>query len=174
MLDKKGDTIGVEENNQMLAVMRRSLRKISVIKQLQQEFPDMDVDENPEEDKKVEEEKNDKVGGLKKFKKVGTTIRLVSSLSANSGIEGPETREIRDRHKKTRRAALITENGGTDGSVDIKRKLEKVISEKKHSFVLHPHSSFRFYWDMISIIVLMVNVVTIPLGTFFKLLLILA
>ena len=63
----------------MLGVMRRSLRKISVIKQLQQEFPDMEVEEEPEADKKVEEEKNDKVSGLKKFKKVGTTIRLVSS-----------------------------------------------------------------------------------------------
>ena len=79
MLDKKGDTIETEEDNHMLGVMRRSLRKISVIKQLQQEFPDMEVEEEPEADKKVEEEKNDKVSGLKKFKKVGTTIRLVSS-----------------------------------------------------------------------------------------------
>ena len=80
------------------------------------------------------------------------------------GAEGPATREMRSEHNKSRRAALITETSEHNGSVDIKRKLEKVISEKTHTFVLHPHSSFRFYWDMISIVVLMINVVTIPLG----------
>ena len=37
--------------------------------------------------------------------------------------------------------------------------------KNSHMFVLHPHSSFRFYWDIVSIVILMVNVVTIPLGT---------
>ena len=39
ILDKKDELLGDDQNQDYLAIMRRATRKISTIKQLQQEFP---------------------------------------------------------------------------------------------------------------------------------------
>ena len=155
------------------SVIHRVSRKISTIKQLQQEFPDMEVNNDESE----EAEKGDQVSGLRKFRKIGTSIKMVTKLSSTFiGSDDDPTRDtttqVTNRSnggaRKTRRAALVSDNTAND-SAEIKRNVEKIISEKTHSFVLHPHSSFRFYWDLVSILILMINVVTIPLELSFYL-----
>ena len=69
------------------------------------------------------------------------------------------------RHEAKNSATKILSPPCTD-QAEIIRNVEKIMEEKTHRFVLHPHSSFRFYWDLVSIIILMINVVTIPLGEF--------
>ena len=142
-------------------------------------------------------EEDDKPKGLNKFKKIGTTIKLVSSLSTKivpdmgdrpsmdsvrvsnrwyyklvifslvrqylkslSGIPGRSSQSGRQR-----RAALATHEQNEE--TNMRRQVEKILTEKEHLFVLHPHSSVRFYWDLASIIILLINVVTIPLGKHF-------
>ena len=73
------------------------------------------------------------------------------------------------RMTRTRRVALTTHSDVNEETA-MRRQVEKTLTEKTHLFVLHPHSSFRFYWDIVSIVILMINVVTIPLGklTFYR------
>jgi len=173
LLDKKRDMLGTGENEKTedyLTLIHRCSRKISTIKQLQQEFPDMEV-ENEEENK----EKDDQVKGLKKFKKIGTSIKMVTKLSTTfiqtDDEDNPDRQQVGQSklaNRKSRRAAIVSDNTAND-SAEIKRNVEKIISEKTHSFVLHPHSSFRFYWDLVSIVILMINIVTIPLELSFYL-----
>ena len=122
-----------------------------------------------------EDEQKDQVGGLKKFRKIGRSVKMVTSLTQNLNLtkaEGTEnttlaTHDVQVRPARTVRRAAIADSTATD-QAEIKRNVEKIIEEKTHRFVLHPHSSFRFYWDLISIIILMINVVTIPLGKIFE------
>ena len=165
--DKTVDMLNADNQKEdYLSVIRRASRKISSVKQLQSEFPGMEVNTAD-----INDESKDQVMGLKKFKSMGTKIKVATKLSStflqdnngenrNSSTTGNLTTNSLTR--KTRRAALAT--GAVTDSAEIKRTVEKRMSEKTHRFVLHPHSSFRFYWDLVSIIILMINVVTIPLG----------
>ena len=78
-----------------------------------------------------------------------------------SGIPGRSSTQ----NARQRRAALATAEQNEE--TNMRRQVEKILTEKEHLFVLHPHSSVRFYWDLASIIILLINVVTIPLGECF-------
>ena len=156
-----------DKGEDYLSIIHRCSRKISTIKQLQHELPDKEV-ESSEENK----EKEDQVTGLKKFRKIGTSIKMVTKLSTTFIQADDEDNPDRQNaispskmgpNRKSRRAAIVSDNTAND-SAEIKRNVEKIISEKTHCFVLHPHSSFRFYWDLVSIVILMINIITIPLG----------
>ena len=83
------------------------------------------------------------------------------NFKALSGIPGRSSTQ----NARQRRAALATAEQNEE--TNMRRQVEKILTEKEHLFVLHPHSSVRFYWDLASIIILLINVVTIPLGEFF-------
>ena len=131
----------------------------------------MDIEEQAEE-----EEKKEQITGLRKFRKIGTSVKMVTKLTSTTNIAATAahsdqtapapaetTRTFRANQATTRRAALASHDAQND-SYQIKRNVEKIINEKTHRFVLHPHSSFRFYWDLGSIIILMANLVTLPIG----------
>lgn len=123
-------------------------------------------------EEQAEEEKKEQTAGLRKFRKIGTSVKMVTKLTSTATTHSDQptvepTRGIRGNQTTTRRAALASHDSEND-SYQIKRNVEKIINEKTHRFVLHPHSSFRFYWDLVSIIILLANLVTIPLGEIFS------
>lgn len=162
--DEDDEEITEMDNLALLQNFSNAQRQLSQVKQLQYEFPGMEFTKEDAFD-----EEDEKPKGINKFKKIGTTIKLVSSLSTkivpdmgdrpsmDSGIPGRSSTQ----NARQRRAALATAEQNEE--TNMRRQVEKILTEKEHLFVLHPHSSVRFYWDLASIIILLINVVTIPL-----------
>ena len=46
---------------------------------------------------------------------------------------------------------------------------ERERQEKVGGWIIHPYSNFRFYWDLISLLLLIVTMIVVPIGiTFFN------